>query len=78
MSAPLGCQSTRPGPDLILDRNQVQLFAQFSMVSPFDFFEFGEMGVQFGLASETRCRRSAAAWVPLVAAPIRAAVSRGA
>ena len=66
----LGMPEHQARTDFILDRDQVEFFAELSVVSPLDLFQFREMRVQFRL-----CRKGGPVdplqhGIALVATPI--------
>src|SRR5690348_25037 len=62
----------QPGSDVLLDRDQVQFFAELPMISPFDFFEFGQIGIEFLLRLEGCAVNALQHGIALIPPPIRA------
>ncbi len=72
MTVPLGSQSGRPGPNLFVEDEDLQLTAQFAMIALLGLFQHVEMLLEFLLVAPGRAVDALQHRVVLIAAPVGA------
>ncbi len=68
----LGVPQHEPGTDFVLHGDQIQFLADLAVVAPLDFFQTGQMRVEFGLRREGRPVDALQHRIPFVPAPVGA------